>query len=416
MLKSISKSVALSVVGLLFCCLTEAEDSVDKVLRVGFEVKLDTVLEYDGGDWLWYHPRVAAIPGIGKADGPAVVMTLQKHLKVSDYYSGESVMLTADRGKTWSEPDPLAVLDWRRDENGVVIAVADVTPGWHAPTGKMLAFGAEVRYSEKGEQLGDQPRSHQTAYAVYDPKTGEWVGWKRLEMPADPIFEFARNACSQWLVEPDGTLLLAMYVSPETEPSNHLTTVVRFSFDGKEMKYLEHGNLLELKVARGLYEPSLAKFQGKYYLTLRNDVKGYVTTSEDGLQYEAIKLWTFDDGAELGSYNTQQHWLTHSEGLFLTYTRRGANNDHIMRHRAPLFIAQVDPQKLVVLRDTEQVLVPERGATLGNFGASAIDSSESWVTVSEGVFSDEARKRGAKGAVFVSRVVWAKPNRLVDEK
>jgi len=60
--------------------------------------------------------------------------------------------------------------------------------------------------------------------------------------------------------------------------------------------------------------------------------------------------------------------------------------------------------------------IPEQGAMLGNFGASAIDASESWLTVSEGFFIDKARKRGAKGAVFVSRVVWAKPNRLVGEE
>lgn len=41
-----------------------------------------------------------------------------------------------------------------------------------------------------------------------------------------------------------------------------------------------------------------------------------------------------DDGKELGSYNTQRHWLAHSVGPFLVYTRRGADNDHILRHRA----------------------------------------------------------------------------------
>ena len=68
-----------------------------------------------------------------------------------------------------------------------------------------------------------------------------------------------------------------------------------------------------------------------------------MSVSDDGLQFAEPKPWTFDDGAELGSYNTQQHWLAHSDGLFLVYTRRGANNDHIVRHRAPLFMAQVDP-------------------------------------------------------------------------
>jgi hypothetical protein len=50
--------------------------------------------------------------------------------------------------------------------------------------------------------------------------------------------------------------------------------------------------------------------------------------------------------------------------------------------------------------------VPERGATLGNFGAAAITESESWVTVCEGVWNDEIRRRGAEGALFLARVRW----------
>jgi hypothetical protein len=97
----------------------------------------------------------------------------------------------------------------------------------------------------------------------------------------------------------------------------------------------------------------------------------------------------------------------------LAYTRHGADNDHIPRHRAPLFLAQVDPDQLHVLRATEKVLIPQRGATLGNFGASAITPDESWVTVAEGVWNDDARKRGAKGATFLARVLWSRPNRMV---
>ena len=105
--------------------------------------------------------------------------------------------------------------------------------------------------------------------------------------------------------------------------------------------------------------------------------------------------------------------MAHSDGLFLIYTRRGANNDHIMRHRAPLFIAQVDATKLHVVRETEQVLVSERGAMLGNFGVSNINANESWAVVCEHFRKKAARKRGAKGALFVARVIWSKPNRLV---
>ncbi len=376
-----------------------------------FTVKTETILEHDDGKFLWFHPRVAVIPKMGRDGTPAALLTLQKHLHASDHYSGLYFMRSDDLGKSWTKPELPPELDWRKESDTVDIAVADVTPGWHAPTGKVVAIGAEVRYNKKGQELDDRPRSNQTAYAVYDPQAGKWTSWKRLEMPKDDKFNFARSACAQWLVQDDGKLLLPFYFGRNAkEPWG--VTVVQCSFDGKKIKYVRHGTELELKVDRGLVEPSLARFKDKYYLTLRNDRKGYVTTSPDGLKYEPIKAWTFDDGQDLGSYNTQQHWLAHSDGLFLAYTRRGANNDHILRHRAPLFLAQVDPDKLHVLRATEQVLMPERGATLGNFGATVVTERESWVTDAEGVWNDAARKRGAKGATFLARVLWSKPNRL----
>jgi len=377
---------------------------------VEFTVKLETVMTHDDGHFLWFHPRAAAIPGPAGA-APAVVMTIQKHLKISDYYSGLHVMTRPSPTAPWTGPVLPPELDWRPQPDGVTISVADVTPGWHAPTGKLLALGCQVRYSPKGRQLDDVKRAHQTVYAVYEPKTGRWSRWQVLEMPPDEEFDFARNACSQWLVRPDGALLVPLYIGRNSrDPFN--TTVAECRFDGAKLTYARHGNVLRLNVVRGLCEPSLIAFRGRYFLTLRNDLRGYVSVSRDGLQFAEQQPWLFDDGTELGSYNTQQHWLAHSDGLFLVYTRRGANNDHIMRHRAPLFMAQVDPDTLRVLRRTEKVVVPERGAEMGNFGACAISETESWVTVSEGLFMKDSRQRGAEGATFVARVLWAKPNKL----
>lgn len=56
-------------------------------------------------------------------------------------------------------------------------------------------------------------------------------------------------------------------------------------FDGDKLTFVRNGSVLRLDVARGLYEPSLAAFGGRYYLTLRNDVRGYVSASDDGLQF-----------------------------------------------------------------------------------------------------------------------------------
>ena len=113
-----------------------AEDALD------FTVKLETVIKHDDGKFLWFHPRAAAIPASGQTE-PTVVITIQKHLKVSDYYSGLHVMMRANLDAPWTGPVLPPELDWQQLTNGVTISVADVTPGWHAPSGKLLAIGCQ---------------------------------------------------------------------------------------------------------------------------------------------------------------------------------------------------------------------------------------------------------------------------------
>ena len=372
---------------------------------VAYDISLDTGVEHDDGEWLWFHPRAAAVPGHGKDGGPAVVMTLQKHLQISDFYSGLYALYSDDMGESWTGPVEIPELAWRDGPQGTIRAVCDVTPGYHAPTGKVLALGAQLYYKADGQLVDAEERFDQTSYSVYDPNAKSWSPWEILEMPDDPKFYFSRNACAQWIVEEDGRLLVPLYFGTDGKV-DYSVTVARCSFDGKTVRYISHGTEMTISGGRGLCEPSIVPFQGRYYLTLRNDARGYVTVSDDGLHYEPVQMWKFEDGEELGSYNTQQHWLAHEDGLFLVYTRRGADNDHIIRHRAPLFIAQVDPEACCVIRATERVLIPERGAAMGNFGASAMTASESWVTVGEGVWNDDMRSRGATGALFVARVHW----------
>lgn len=344
----------------------------------------------------WYHPRAALVPG----RQPLAVMTLQKHLNTSDHYSGLFQMMSDDRGTRWTGPEAIPSLDWRTDSRGVTIAVADVTPGWHAASGKMLAIGAQVRYSKKGEQMEDSPRSHQTAYAVFDPKDKTWTGWNLLEMPGDPVFEFARSACAQFVVEPDGSLLLPFYVGPNArEP--YRVAVVRATFDGRQLRYRAHGPMIEHPVDRGIYEPSLIRSAGAYYLTLRTDRDARVARSEDGLHFDPPRLWRFDDGSHLECANTQQHWLSLGPHLYLVYTRVAIGNAHIARHRAPLFLSRVDPATLRLIRASEQIVIPERGGEFGNFGVNVVRQDEAWITVGEGIWSEENRRRGALGALFV---------------
>ena len=89
----------------------------------------------------------------------------------------------------------------------------------------------------------------------------------------------------------------------------------------------------------------------------------------------------------------------------------------MIRHRAPLFIGQVDVEKLAVRRSTERILVPDRGARLGNFGVTEVSPDETWVTVAEWMqtFSPQLiipvdNPRGADNSVYAARIQWEKPN------
>ena len=406
---------------LLLALLCDTTVLFSQTPRLEFNVHADTAWQELSPDFCWFHPRVAAIPGAGKAGQPAVVMTLLKHLAADDHYSGLYWMRTDDLGKTWKRPTAIPELAWRQQSADITIAVLDPTPGWHQATQKLLVIGAKTLYTKTGDyaSLQSLSNSYETSYATYDPKTDKWSGWKELRMPeTDGKFFRAGSGCSQWLVQEDGTLLVPIQFQPK-QGGDYQATVLHCRFDGQELHYLRHGTELSIAGGRGFTEPSLAKFQGKYYLTLRNDLRAYVAKSDDGLTFDKPQPWLFDDGQELGSYNTQAHWLTHQDGLFLSYTRRGANNDHIARHRAPIFVAQVDPATLRVLRDTEKVLLPERGVMLGNFGAATITADESWVTdaefISRLVDADAGKRphpRGADGTVWVGRVHWSQPNQL----
>jgi len=398
---------------LLYLACSAAEVRSAETEQLPYQAQAEPVFRELQPAFCWFHPRVAAIPGAGEDGRPAVVMTIQKHLAASDHYSGLYFLRTDDLGQSWRGPTEIPELAWQPGENDETIAVCDVTPGWHAGSGKLLVIGTKLRYSAQGEQLLDQPRSHECAYATYDPSTNQWTRWNMLALPeTEGKFFLVAPGCVQWLVNADGSLLLPVYFKgPAGE--DYAVTVLHCAFDGRELTYLQHGSELTMVGGRGFAEPSLALYRGKYYLTLRNDAAAYVTTSHDGLHFEPVRKWTFDDGQPLGSYNTQAHWLTHREGLFLAYTRRGANNDHIVRHRAPLFMAQIDAEQLHVLRATEQVLLPERGVMLGNFGAAAITAEESWVTDSEYILSGTPDPRGANGTTWLARVRWSRLNDLV---
>jgi len=391
-----------------------------------YDIQLTVAREGFDGKLCWVHARAGAMPS-EEGKPPTVVMTLQKlDISGSDVFHPLNEMRTRNGGETWTDPKEHASFarvpfSWR-GEDGLEITVCDFWPRWHPQSEKLIGIGHTVVY-ENNRVKPVRPRG--IAYAVYEPEEHRWTGWRTVELPDEPRFENAGAGCAQRFDLPDGDLLVPFYFKAP-EGTNYSTTVMRARYANEEIEYLEHGSELTVSAKRGLYEPSIAQFEDRFYLTMRNDDHGYVSVSEDGLTFSEPRKWTFDDGSDLGNYNTQQHWVSHSDALFLVYTRRGANNDHVTRHRAPLFIARVDTERLQVIRSTEQILVPEFGARLGNFGVTEVSESETWVTVTEWMQAspkeirtnervekdtDRLRNRGANNRVWVAKLKWKQPNR-----
>ena len=409
-------TLIVKICATILCAFLPLAASRAAVPSVDFKIQLDTVTSGYDGKYCWVQARAGAIPRVGQP--PIVVITMNRLLVTgSDVYFPINEMRSDNFGRTWSGPvEHPQTMGRRQEANGVQVVISDFWPKWHAKTGRLLGTGHTVRYRDDRGPDKTVPRN--VTFSVYDPVAKTWANWETLDVARDADLAFQSGAgCVQRYDLPNGEILLPVsFRAPGVEFSR--VKVLRCSFDGRTLKMLERGNTLKIDSKRGIGEPSITRYKDRYFLTIRHDDASWVATSKDGLNFGELTQWRWDDGSDLGSYNTQTHWVTHEKALFLTYTRRGANNDHVFRHRAPLFIAEVNPETLRVIRATERILLPEKGARYGNFGVCEVSENETWVVDTEWMqrpgpdfIIPVDNPYGAKGRVYAARIQWAAPNR-----
>lgn len=368
------------------------------------ELKIEISVLAEGNlDWDMTQARTAFVPG----DSPLATTTMSKTARVGAHgYHDVFLSISRDRGRTWTEPEAIPSLKrFREKDTDYEVVAGDLWPKHHAKTGTILATGKTFNF-EGGTK--ENTLREKISYAVLDPKTLTCGPLGIVDLPATDRagdhFIAPNAGCHQWVELANGDVLLPVRYQKSAKPRNYVSTVIRCQFDGERLTFLKQGSIHRLETKRGLYEPSLTRFGDEFFLTLRADDGAWIAKSSDGLVFSEQIPWTFDDGELLGSYNTQQHFAEIDDRLYLIYTRKGANNDHIMRHRAPLFIGEIDPEKLCVIRATEQVLVPENDATLGNSGVCQVSPNEAWVTVAEGRVALSEKRPGDHNRVFLTRI------------
>jgi hypothetical protein len=360
------------------------------------------------GGTTWFHPRVCMIPG---TNGPIALMTLQS-IMGSDVYGPVHWSESSDNGRTWGTPQPIPGWGRKQRTDGLEEGVCDVVPEYHAKTNTVLAIGHNVFY--KDNVLAKTQPARAPVYVVRHT-TGQWSEPKTLIWDDPRGSAIYTCGCGQRSTRPNGDILFPISFGPRGVTARSVGTLL-CSFDGAELRVKSVSNELKNFVKRGLLEPSIAAWAGKYYMTIRaEDGRGYVCTSNDGLSWSEPISWCWDDGSALDMSTTQQHWLVHSEGLFLVYTRKAPENINVIRWRAPLYVAAVDPASLRLIHSSERIAVPMVGdgvkdprnvAQLGNFHTNYVTPNESWVTVGEVM-----HEAGWRGDLLISRIRWGRPNK-----
>ena len=358
----------------------------------------------------YVHARGLILPG-----GRGIITMQQLQLSGCDVFYGLEMMQTADGGKHFSAPVPCLNLKRTQFEDGTSLAFCDATPFYHKKTGRILLTGHAAHYGSNNKLLRE-PRRRSPLYALYNETLGDFDAFRPIELPRDggDLYFSSGAGCAQITELANGDLLIPIYYERrESGAPRHTSAaaVMRCTFDGEQIRFLEMGAPLITDVPRGFHEPSIAQHGGTFFLALRNDQSGYVTKSLDGLHFDTPRALCFDDGENLGNYNTQQHWLVGGDKLYLVYTRRAGHNDHIFRHRAPLFIAEFDPARLCIIRESEQIAVPERGARLGNFGCQSHSVERGYVFAAEWMQNDpygyeKCAERGSDNSIFVTEITY----------
>lgn len=373
-------------------------------------VEREVVFNGRQGAVTWFHPKVGMVPPEREGDPPAAVMCCQS-ITGSDVFGQVHESVSRDLGKTWSEPEAIASLGRKRLDPGWEEGVCDFVPDWHAPSGLLLGIGHNVYYQD-----GVLARPQRRRYPVYavGRADGTWSAARTLEYDDPRMTGIYSSGCAQRVTLENGEIVLPCSWGPAGREDRAVGTL-QCAFDGEELRVLESGNELRNPVKRGLLEPTVTRLEDRFYMTIRaEDDRGYVSTSDDGLHWAPQRPWTWDDGEPLAMSTTQQRWLTHSLALYLVYTRRAAHNERVVRWRSPLYMAEVDPDRLCLIRETEQEVFPLSGdpanapdhvALLGNFMPMNATVEESWITVGESRPRD-----GWKGDTLLARVRWTRPN------
>lgn len=340
-------------------------------------------------------------PSLVKTEKNFFITYQMLDLSGSDVFHDQYVLKSNDGGITFQQCEKLQKFE--TNKNGIRTIFSLTTDYYSQYHKKWFHFGRTTNYENDEHPIlinGLAPGEAQ--YIFRDVETGQYIGSPTsLPLPFDYI-----NATphSQVIEFENGDFLLTFYIATEDE-NKAKSLSVRYRYEDDKLSIVKAGTPLSYQqAARGLDEPSMAELDNKYYVTLRTDEQGLLAVSDNGFDFAEPMPWKWDDGSILENYNTMQRWIRYKDALYLAYTRKGANNDHVFRHRAPIFMARFDEKNLCLVKETEVILVPELGARLGNFTVTDISDNEFWLLTAEWMQPIGCEKYGSDNSIWIAKI------------
>lgn len=259
----------------------------------------------------------------------------------------------------------------------------------------------------------------ETLHAVEKPTA---VAWKRIGISREDLIpneelgvqvpeNMGHTQYSEYLNLAGDTILQAFTTKKENSKQNIVQSLTAKVENGK-YRLLHISNSWTNATGRGLYEPQIAEYGNKYFMTARaEDGFGYVMVSHDrGKTWDEPVRWRWDNGEEVPMDQTMTKLIAHSNGLVLVYTRKRDDNSQTFRHRAPLHVADFDTETLTLKRSTERIIVPNKGLAVGNFWVWTVSPEESYVVTAE--WPRDGRK--TNGDIWLAKIKWHTPNEKVE--
>jgi len=321
----------------------------------------------------------------------------------SDVFNDSFFVKSIDGGKNFGAPEKLQRLETVND--GIRSNFTRSTEYYSKYHKKWFTFGSQTSYENDKQPICIGGIAVTTAgYIIRDEESGHYVG-EIIPLPLP--FECISAVPHAQIVEcENGDFLLSFYARPKGDEKSSVI-VVRYEYKDGRISIVDTGSLLGYPQGkRGIVEPSIAKAGGRYYMTLRSDEQGLFSVSDNGLDYSTPVPWKWDDGEILQNYNTMQRWIRYKDQLYLAYTRRGAHNDHVFRHRAPMFMARFDEKNQCLVKDSEVILVPELGARLGNFTVTDVSENEIWLLTAEWMQPIGCEKFGSDNSIWIAKIIF----------